>query len=81
MTHILAEATERKFSKIKPGQKFATVANGVIAVWTKIYDGEPVFKAGDTDDGYTCRMPNAITDTGFPAVFNVSCMVCPVDIK
>lgn len=76
--HALEDALEVKFCDLYEGQKFATVANNRVVVWTKIYEGDPVFKAGDTDDGYTCPMATAISDDGFPAVFRGDDAVCPV---
>ena len=66
------------FIEMKVGEKFATVANRKIVVWTKIRDGRK-FLQGQTDDGWTCPVENAITDTGFSAVFEDSTYVMLVD--
>lgn len=79
--HALRYATERLFSHIKAGQKFATVANNAVVIWSKVYDGDPVYKSGDTDDGYTCPIPNVISDCGFSAVFYDETTVCPVETR
>lgn len=76
--HIMLDAKQVRFDSLVEGNKFATSANKQVVIWTKIYDGQPVYKSGDCDDGYTCPMANAITDCGFPAVLHPEDLVCVV---
>ena len=58
------------FQNIPIGNKFVTVANNKIVVWTKIHN-QVQFYSGESDDGYTPFAPNAITVfDGFPGVFH-----------
>jgi hypothetical protein len=68
------------FENVLIGDKFATIANAKIVVWTKIRDGLKFFE-GESDDGYTCPVENAITDGGFSACFRAGNLVFPVDTK
>jgi hypothetical protein len=68
-----------KFGDVRDLDKFATVANNRIVVWRKLTSKVNYLLGEDPDDEYTCPQPNAVTDTGFPAVFRPSCEVFLVD--
>lgn len=68
------------FQNIPVGNKFVTVANNKIVVWTKIHN-QVQYYSGDADDGYTCPAPNAITVfDGFPGVFQGNTEVAELNI-
>lgn len=71
--------TIHRFDSIEVGDKFVTFANDSAIVWIKLAN-ERNFLAGETDDGYTCPQPNAVTLDGFGACFGADKPVLRYDV-